>query len=67
MRKRKDDHQSKSPRNEKDDRTGQGIKTVINIFHVFKNTKKCKHDKRFFQKYIKKKEIKHLDIKNITL
>ena len=48
MRKRKDDHQSKSTRNEKDDRTGQGIKTVINIFHVFKNTKKYKHDKRFF-------------------
>ena len=54
MRKRKDDHQSKSPRNEKDDRTGQGIKIVIfhvfkntNIFHVFKNTKKYKHDESF--------------------
>lgn len=31
MRKRKDDHQSRLPRNEKDDRTGQGIKIVIKI------------------------------------
>ena len=63
--KKRQSYQSKSPRKAKDGRTGQGVKIVINIFHMFKTTKKYKHDERFF-KNILKRQIKHLDIKNTT-